>query len=91
MKSTVLTLLFATAGVLSISAILTLLPLMRRFEKEGRKVGFDFYSLRAGIWFFRPASLPAHMEPIARRIRVYAVLLLWPPFALLCIAWIIDR
>lgn len=91
MESMVFTLLFVTAGLLSVSAILTLVPLMRRFEKEGRKVGFDFYSLRSGLWFFRPASLPAQMEPIGRKIRVYAVLLLWPAFALLCIAWVIDR
>jgi hypothetical protein len=91
MESTVLTLLFVTAALLSVSAILTLVPLMRRFEKEGRKAGFDFYSLRAGLWFFHPESLPAQMEPIGRKIRVCAVLLLWPAFALLCIAWIIDR
>lgn len=46
MESTVFTLLFVTAGLLGVSAILTLVPMMRRFEKEGRKVGFDFYSLR---------------------------------------------
>jgi len=91
MKMTVFSLLFASAGILGVAAVLTLVPLMRRFEKEGQKVGFDFYSLRAGLWLVRPSLLPSHMEPLGRRIRIYSILLLWPAFALICLAWIIDR
>jgi hypothetical protein len=91
MKTTVFNLLFLTAGILSVAAVLTLVPLMRRFEKEGQKVDFDFYSLRAGLWLVRPSLLPSHMEPLGRKIRVYSILLLWPAFALMCIAWFIDQ
>jgi hypothetical protein len=83
--------LFLTASLLAVAAMVAVIPMMRRFEEEGRKIGFDFFSLRAGLWFFRPSSLPPEMEAIGRRMRIFAVLLLWPAFALLCVAWIIDR
>ena len=71
-------LLFITGGILGVAALFKLLPLMRRFTDEGRRVGFDFYSFRTSRWFLRPELLPRAMEPLGRKIRLYAVFLLWP-------------
>jgi hypothetical protein len=86
---TPLALLFITGTILGIVALLKLLPLMWRFTEEGRRVGFDFYSFRGSKWFFRPVLLPATMEPLGRKIRLYAVFLLWPS-ALLFLAALLS-
>ena len=70
---------------------MVLIPLMRRFTAERRKVGFDFYSVRAGLWLFRPTMMSPSLEPLGRRIRFYSILQLWPACALCGIAWFIDR
>lgn len=84
---TTLTLLFLAGSLLGVIAVLKLVPLMRHFAEEGKKADFDFYSLRASTWVFRPASLPERMIPIGLKIRFYAIALLWPACALLCVAW----
>jgi hypothetical protein len=82
--------LFIAAAFLAFSATVALIPLMIRFKEEGRKAGVNFHGSPGALLIFRPQSLPSSMASLARKIRIYAGCLLWPAFALLCIAWIMS-
>lgn len=83
-------LFFLSSFVLAIIAIVRLIRASRKLEGEGRRLGYDFFSLDYSLGLFRPEKLPPSLRPHVKKMWRVGLAFLLPAVALMLVGFWLE-